>query len=269
MFLEDENFTDYDLEVIDGWSTSLLAGGDRVGISPDILERIKWCKENNYTHFREVEFIGGRRGGKGHLGGIIGAYLCWRMITYDNPQRKFDIDPNKDLYMFVTATSQSTARDNQFKDIAETITYAPCFAPYISTNKGIYLSLRTPADVRKIATLAQRKSGAILEREAASVRIMALSSNSRAGRGHAAFALVFDEMAHMLTGTEGPNTAEEVYKALTPALSQVGKDAFIYIPTSPYTKIGAAYKIYEAALDVDPVTKAPLNPNLFMVQLPS
>jgi len=38
----------------------------------------------------------------------------------------------------------------------------------------------------------------------------------------------------MLTGTGGIQTAEEIYQALTPSLDQLGHDALIYIPTSPY-----------------------------------
>lgn len=270
IFLETENLTDYDLEVIDEWTSNFYFGGDdgqtRFGVSPDIMTRIALLKEQGYNYFREVEFIGGRRGGKGHIGGIIGAYLAFRLISLDNPQWYYGIDLNKDLYSFVTATSQSQARDYQFKDIVETITGAPCFENYISTNKNLFISMRTPADIRRIAELEQRK--VTVEREIASIRVMALSSNSRAGRGAAAFSLFFDEMAHMLNTTDGPNTGGEVYKALTPSLDQLDKDAFIYIPTSPYTKVGAAYDIYQACLETKE-DGSPAYPNKMLIQLAS
>lgn len=232
MYADLDHMTNYDYDVIEQWRNDFYIGNDRIGCSPDIWERLNWLKENEYPHFAEIEFIGGRRGGKGHLGGIVGAYQAWKMITLDNPQWVYGIDLRKDLYSFITATNQSQARDYQFKDIAETISNAPCFEDYISTNKGLWLSLRTPADKRQIAELEKRK--VTMDREVASLRFVALSSNSRAGRGAACFSLFFDEMAHMMTGTEGPQTAEEVYKALTPSLGQLGKDALIYIPTSPY-----------------------------------
>lgn len=235
MFLETENMTDYDKEVIEEWRNNFYVGQERIGVPPDIWKRVEWCKANGYNHFREIEFIGGRRGGKGHLGGIIGAYQAYKMISLDSPQWHYGVDPNKDLYLFVTATNLSQARDYQYKDIAETISNAPCFEKYLATNKGLSLTLRTPADIRKIAELERRNVP--MEREIASVRIVALSSNSRSGRGAATFALFFDEMAHMMSQTEGPNTAEEVYKALTPSLDQMGKEGLIYIPTSPYCMI--------------------------------
>lgn len=182
-----ENMTDYDYHVIDEWRNNFYIGNERVGCAPDIWERLKWLKENDYPHFREIEFIGGRRGGKGHLGGIVGAYQAFKLITLDNPQWYYGIDPNKDLYCLITATNQSQARDYQFKDIAETVTYAKCFERYISTNKGLWLSLRTPADIRRIAQ--HEKRGVPVEREVASLRFVALSSNSRAGRGAATFCL--------------------------------------------------------------------------------
>lgn len=261
-----EHMTDYDYEVIDGWRNNFYVGSERIGCSTDIWERMKWLKDNGYPHFHEIEFIGGRRGGKGHLGGIIGAYQAFKMITLDNPQWFYGIDLTKDLYCFITATNQSQARDYQFKDIAETISGARCFERWISTNKSLQLTLRTPADIRRIAEFERRR--VVMDREVASIRFVALSSNSRAGRGAATFSLFFDEMAHMLTGTEGPQTAEEVYKALTPSLGQIGKDALIYIPTSPYTKVGKAYSIYEDSLSTDDDGN-PANPDTLMVQLRS
>ena len=266
MFLETDHMTDYDKEVIEEWRNNFFVGEDRIGVPPDIWKRIEWCKENGYSHFREIEFIGGRRGGKGHLGGIIGAYQAYKMISLDSPQWYYGVDPNKDLYLFVTATNLSQARDYQYKDIAETISNAPCFEKYISTNKGLSLTLRTPADIRKIADMERRNVP--MDREIASIRIVALSSNSRAGRGAATFALFFDEMAHMMSQTEGPNTAEEVYKALTPSLDQMGKEGLIYIPTSPYSKVGQAYNIYQQGISSNERGE-PLVPNLLVVQMPS
>ena len=261
-----ENMTDYDLEVVDEWRNGFYYGDDRIGVTPDVWERIAWLKENDFPHFREIEFIGGRRGGKGHLGGIMGAYQAYKMLQTKGPQAYYGIDFSKDIYTFIVATNLQQAQEYQFKDIADTITAAPYFQDKISTNKNRWMSLRTDADRRRIA--AYEKAHIPVEREVASIKIMAQSSNSRSGRGAATFALFFDEMAHMLTGTEGPQTAEEIYKALTPSLDQLGKDGLIYVPTSPYTKVGAAYQIYQDGLAIDEDGK-PENPDLLVVQLPS
>lgn len=71
-YLDIEHMTDYDLEVIDEWRNGFYYGEDRIGVPPDIWDRVKWLRDRNHPHFREIEFIGGRRGGKGHLGGLVG-----------------------------------------------------------------------------------------------------------------------------------------------------------------------------------------------------
>ena len=265
--LELDNLTDYDLEVIDGWTKNFYRdGGERIGISPDILERAKILKADGYNHFKEVINITGRRGGKGHIGGIQGAYINWQLLMLDDPQWHYGIDKSKDMYLFCVATNIQQAKQYQFADLSNTIIDAPCFQPYIADAKDHFLALRTPSDIRRIATFESR--GIRPNRLIASIRNMAVTSNSKASRGAAAFSVMFDEFAHMLVGTDGSRTSEQVYSAITPALDQFGKDGFIYIPTSPFTKVGKAYDLYESALSIED-DKAPSYPNMMMIQLPS
>jgi hypothetical protein len=267
IFLELENMTDYDYSVIDEWTKNFYRDdGTRIGVSPDILERAQYLKDNGYKHFKEVVNITGRRGGKGHIGGIIGAYLNWHLLMLDDPQEHYGIDKSKDMYLFCVATNIQQAKQYQFADLANTIINAPCFHPYIADSKDHFLALHTPADIRRIATFESR--GIKSNRLIASVRNMAVTSNSKASRGAAAFSVMFDEFAHMLVGTDGSRTSEQVYSAITPALDQFGKDGMIYIPTSPFTKVGKAYDLYESSLVKDDEGK-PAYPNMMMLQLPS
>ena len=264
--LETEHMTDYDYEVIDQWTKNFDRNGVSIGVSPDVLERVDYLKANGYKHFREVINITGRRGGKGHIGGIIGAYINWGLIMLDDPQWHYGIDKSKDMYMFCVATNIQQAKQFQFADLANTIIDAPCFQPYIADSKEHFLALRTPADIRRIAAFEAR--GLRPSRLIASVRNMAVTSNSKASRGAAAFGVMFDEFAHMLVGTGGARTSEEVYNAITPALDQFGKDGFIYVPTSPFTKVGKAYNLYESALERSE-ENTPAYPDMMMAQLPS
>jgi hypothetical protein len=265
--LEVENFNDYDLQVIEEWSHGMSKTGVSIGISPDIWKRIDYLKENGYNHFKEVVNITGRRGGKGHIGGIIGAYNNWKLIQLDDPQWYYGIDRSKDIYLFCAATNIQQAKQYQFADLANTIIDADCFRPYIAEAKEYFVALRTPADTRRIAAFEAR--GIRPQRLIASVRNMAITSNSKASRGAACFTVMFDEFAHMLVGTDGPRTSDEVYNAIVPALDQFGKDGFIYIPTSPFTKVGKCYELYQQGLMEDPETGNPLYPNMLIAQLPS
>lgn len=265
--LEVENFTDYDLEVIDEWSKGFSKNGVSIGVSPDIWKRIDYLKENGYNHFREVINITGRRGGKGHIGGILGAYNNWKLLQLDDPQWYYGIDRSKDVYLFCAATNIQQAKQYQFADLVNTIIDADCFRPYIAEAKEYFIALRTPADTRRIAAFEAR--GIRPQRLIASIRNMAITSNSKASRGAACFTVMFDEFAHMLVGTDGPRTSDEVYNAIVPALDQFGKDGFIYIPTSPFTKVGKCYELYQHGLMEDPTNGDPLYPNMLIAQLPS
>ena len=265
--LEIEQFTEYDLEVIEEWSKGFSRTGVSIGISPDIWKRIDYLKENDYNHFKEVINITRRRGGKGHIGGIIGAYNNWKLLQLDDPQWYYGIDRSKDVYLFCAATNIQQAKAYQFADLANTIIDADCFRPYIAEAKEYFVALRTPADTRRIAAFESR--GIRPQRLIASVRNMAITSNSKASRGAACFTVMFDEFAHMLVGTDGPRTSDEIYNAIVPALDQFGKDGFIYIPTSPFTKIGKCYELYQQGLMEDPDTGDPLYPNMLIAQLPS
>ena len=265
--LETENMTDYDLEVIDQWSKGFDKQGISIGISPDIWDRVEYLKANGYKHFKEVVNITGRRGGKGHIGGIQGAYLNWQLIQQDDPQAYYGIDKSKDIFIFCVATNIQQAKQFQFADLANTIIDAPCFQPYIDVAKEYVVALRTPADVRRIAAFESR--GIRPQRQIASIRNMAVTSNSKASRGATAYSVMFDEFAHMLVGTDGPRTSDEVYNAITPALDQFGKDGFIYIPTSPFTKVGKCYQLYESGLMTDSETNKPSFPDMLVCQLPS
>lgn len=268
IYLETHTMTAYDLDTIDEWSTQWLGGPEKYGVPPDIWARIRWLRERRYRHFREIEFVGGRRGGKGHIGAIIAAYENYRMLKLKpSPQAFYGIDPSKDVYCFVTATTLQQAKQYQFADIVNAVDGSPAFSRYLSRATDYSVSLRTEADTRRIAAHIAR--GKSLEREIASIRNVAMSSNSRSGRGAATFVLIFDEMAHHVVGTDGPMTAEAIYQALTPSLDQFGKDGLIYIPTSPYSKAGRAYTVYEDAIATDPETGEPMYPDMLVIQLPA
>lgn len=267
MCLETEHMTDYDYEVIDEWTKNFDRNGVAIGVSPDVLERVDYLKANGYKHFREVVNITGRRGGKGHIGGIMGAYLNWQLIMLDDPQWYYGIDKSKDIYTLCVATNIEQAKRYQFADLSNTIIDAPCFQPYIADSKEHFLALRTPADIRRIAAFEAR--GLRPSRLIASVRNMAVTSNSKASRGATVYSVLFDEFAHMIEGTGGARTSEEVYNAITPALDQFNKDGFIYIPSSPFTKVGKAYNLYESALERNVEENTPAYPNMMMAQLPS
>src|SRR5690606_16706557 len=86
-------------------------------------------------------------------------------------------------------------------------------------------------------------------------------------RGYASFLQVYDEAAHVVKGTANA-PAEDVYESATPALDQFGLDGFIYIPSSPWQRIGLFHDKYQEAREVDD-DGTPIYPEKMMFQLTS
>lgn len=274
MFLQDELLTEYDYEVIGEWEESYLKTADdkgegNNGIVPGVLERIDINKQAGRKWFREVVSVIGRRGSKGHLGGLAGAYVLWNFITKGDPQGYYGVDRDKRLTGIVFAGKKEQAKANQWRDINNIVLGAPCYSGYISRAQTESLTLYSRHD---FATLAERrKRGVSTELDQATFEIVPRESTVMAGRGPASFMQHYDEVAHVVKGVAKAEAAD-VYEAATPALDQFGVDAFIYLPSSPWQKIGLLYDKYQEAIEMEPGpngTRVPVYPEMLMVQLAS
>lgn len=261
IFLEEENFTDYDRAVIDDWieQGKNFDAGAEVFIPDDIYERIRINKALGRKHFREIIDVGGRRGGKGFIGGVIGAYKSWEMVLLDNPQRFFGLDQDKDLYLNVVATSLTQAKKYLYADIAMTILSCKALQPYILKVQEEEIRIQTPHDFRRIASL--KGSGIKVNKDIASIRVTANAATSASGRGGAAFTQMFDELAHALE-TEGNRSANEIYEAFTPSLDQIGQSGLIYVPSSPFC-LEPSTRVLTEQLDWVPVGSLGVGDKLF------
>lgn len=285
IFLQDELFTDYDYAVIDEWSKGFWLpehpGNDGLirydgydGCQPDILERIKINKADGRKWFREAVIVAGRRGSKGFIGGVAGAYVLWHYLARGDPQGYYEIEKNKVLSALVFAGKLAQARDNQWKDLTDTIQSAPCFAPYISRPQTNRLTVFAPHDKVRIAE--RERAGIKSENDMASFSIEAKESTPMAGRGIAAFLEYFDEMA-LITAATASAPAEVVYEGATPALGQFKKDGFIYAGSSPWQMSGQFYENWQQSLQLEVkkdeegniISQRPVYADKIMIQLPS
>lgn len=265
MFLRDDLFTQYDLDVIAEWIESFKGTGNN-GIQPDIFERIRICKARGYRWFREVLAVLGRRGGKGHVGALALAYILWCYMGTGDPQGHYGVDRSKKLQALIYAGKREQAKANLWRDVVNVIIEAPCYSKFISQSQAERLSVFAPHDFKRMREMGLR--GIMSELDPATFEILPKESTLMSGRGGASFALGFDEMAHVVAS--GANrSAEEVYKAATPSLDQFGRDGFIYCPSSPWQMMGQFYEDYLLALKVDERTGAPAFPTYLMLQLAS
>lgn len=276
MFLQSELFTSYDMDVIEQWARSYEDTATKIdtesenisegynGIVPDVLERIAICKERGYPWFREVVAAIGRRGSKGHIGGIAGAYVLWNYLAFGDPQGHFGVDRDKKLSCFVFAGKKEQAKANQWADLKNIIRGGPCFAPFISQSLAERLTVFAPWDWFRRIEL--ESNDIYSEDDIATFEIIPKESTLMAGRGPAAFCFMFDEMAHVVA-TGQTRSADDVYDSATPALDTFREYAFLYEPSSTWQKIGKFYVNYQRSLERE--NGKPVYPELLMVQLTS
>jgi len=262
-----ELLTPFDEQVIAEWASGFTVqyGNDGTaayhgsyGVPPDVRERMQWCLDHGRQWFREVIFVGGRRGSKSWLGATAASYVIWRLLALGDPARYFGIAAGKQLQVPVFAGQRDQARANQFADVSNLITSAPCFRPYVAKESAGSLWLYSPA---------QLEAGGVPPNRAALV-ISAKEATPLAGRGPATPLQLFDEMAHM-AATGANRSAQEVFSASHPALAQFATTSFLYEASSPWTQQGQFHTNYQNGLAVDPDTGLTLGRDTLVVQLPS
>lgn len=272
VFLRDDLLTAYDRQVIEEWQAGftmpnrddaavvddVLRYHGEEGVVPDVFERIRRCQAEGRRWFREVVFVGGRRGGKGHLGAIIGAYITYCLLAEGDPQAAYGIASTKQLRAQIFAGNRLQAQANQFADLQNVILDAACFTDYVhrASVSGTRLGLVTPA---QIEAGDQREPRLLLQ---------AKETTALGARGPAAYMLFFDEFAHS-HGAGATSNSEELWQAAIPALSECGRDAFVYQGSSPWAQDGQFYLNYQRGLQVNEATGDPADHAVLVLQLPS
>jgi hypothetical protein len=252
IFLETESMTQYDIDIIEKWRWSFVYERDTFGVQPDIWHRIEYLKKRGYRRFPHIQMVLGRRASKGALGGLLGCEQIAYLHSKDNPQKFYGIAENKDMYLNVGGTSQTQAARQLFADVRTMVEQCQYFypknqRPWLAETKDHVLRVRTPADLRRIAEL--QADGAPVDHIIATLVASASAASSVAGRGQTSFGNFYDEFAfHVMTGSVKSDT--EIYKDWQPSLGQFktptgADDSLTYLPSSPATKAGQFYVLYE------------------------
>jgi hypothetical protein len=243
IYLETDQMTQFDLDTIETWREGFKDRTQPMGVPPDIWDRVDYLQTNGYHHFMQVQNVGGRRGSKGIIGGILGAERMAYLYSLDDWQAYYQQVPNQVAEVTVVATSQSQAARRQFRDIRNTVMSCEYLKHHIIGNKYTEFSIRTPGDERRIAEM--KLDGVNLDYELATIYATAAASASTSGRGGSGLVNMYDEMAHMIMGTGSTKTGEEIYDSYQPSLDQFGSAALTYIPSSPYSQVGKFYELYK------------------------
>lgn len=256
-----EELTGPEEDILTKWIQSSADGGE-VTICPMIRERVDYLRDNKYPHFQLVQLVGGRRSSKGFMTGIGIAYKVYGLVQMDDPMTWYGIDPDKEIYVPIIAASQKQATDFQYADAYSSIRSCEALRPYWGKGMETELSVHTPADLRKLQRLAQGRE----TRDMAKIRVAALASSADTIRGSASIVIAMDEVAQMLAG-ESRRSAGEVYAAAVPSLRQFDLDGLVFANSSPYTKVGLFWDLYEQSFMLEGAF--PAFPERFMMQFPS
>lgn len=216
--------------------------GSEICISPNIRERRDYLREHGYSHFREIQLVGGRRGSKGLITGTAMAYMVERLVRMGNPHAHYGISPEKEIYFSCIAASESQAKEYQYADFVSTLETCKSLQAHLVKSLETECSVATTHDLRKMSALRSR--GSKILRDISKIRGKALAANAGTIRGSATICTCMDEVAHMLPG-ESKASAESVYKALDPSLDQFGVDGMLFLNSSPWNKVGMFYRFYE------------------------
>lgn len=258
-----EELTAEEERILDYW----IAGGrnqTEVQVSPFIRERIQWCRDNGYKHFREIVLVGGRRCSKGFITGHALAKLMFDTLQLNDPAAHYGIDSDKEIYFSCIATSQDQAKKYQYADLFSAVNSCQAMQRYIGKMQELEFSVKTESDIRKLE--AWKRQGRKVIRDTAKLRGTALPANMSSIRGSATMAAVFDEFAFFMQG-ESAQSDNECYEALKPSLDQFRQDALLFCNSSPYSKVGKFYERYEVGMETD--NGAPAAPNVLALRFPS
>lgn len=197
IYLETEQMTDYDRDVIGGWAEGFKNYNAPVGVQPDIWDRVDHLKANGFTHFPHVQMVMGRRASKGILGGILGAERIAWLYSLGSWQQHFNQVPGQVAEVMVVANSLGQAVTRQFRDIRNTVLNCGYLRPHIVSDKQTEFYIRTPGDEETIAE--NKLAGISTEREIATIYCKASSSVSTSGRGGTGLMICLDPETPILT----------------------------------------------------------------------
>lgn len=262
-----EELDAYDKKVIKEWQDP----DGEVKLVSRLEERMKFLRDNGYPHFSTIQLVGGRRSSKGFLTACCMAYKLYQLTQLESLHKHFNIPQGKEVEFSIVAASLDQAVARQFADAFDAIVDIKPLQKQKLIGKALAqsLSVNTPSDLRRTAAL--RAQGMRIEKDMASLIVQAHGTNSKTIRGAASMMFVFDEMAHLIGG-ESRMSDIELWTAAIPSVRQFRKDAMIFANSSPYTKTGKFYELYEQSNETDPKDDPKgkiLYPDQFMIQFPS
>ena len=214
-------------------------------LTEDEEDEIRWLFENkniiipeNYQdiNFKELIIVAGRRGSKSVLAALIAAYEVYCLLSKYNPVQYYGLISGTKIYILHCAAKEDQAKHVQdyFKGY---IRGSEWFQPYI--DRILEKEVRFFTDYNKEHSA-----------DKGTVRFTSLTSNSATMAGATAKMVILDELARMMD-TGGRLSGNKIYQALTPSIATFKSDGKIVDISSPLTKGGVFYDLYQKSFKIE------------------
>jgi len=187
-------------------------------------------------NFHEMVLVLGRRGTKSTLASCISNYELYKLVKRGDPSAFFGFPPNTIISILNVAPT-----DDQAGMVFDMIQNMALKCPYLRDR-----SLHQTMTYFDIQTDADRK---LHGKPRASIVSVAGGCSSNALRGRNAIIVIMDEMAFFIDKENSRFSGGEVYKALTPSMTDFGEHGKVLCLSSPYGKFGRFYERFQESFD--------------------
>jgi hypothetical protein len=216
------------------------------------------ARDEGRPWFNEIALVLGRRAGKGYMIRALVAWVCLRLLLFDNPQKRYGIHPEKPLQILLFSTKIDQAKRDIFGDVRSAL-----LRPYFQPLRG-----KVTTDRVEFFTPAQLADTDRSPHDEPLLVVRAAETTASAARGAAIPMIVMDEVAY-IDGSGSTDDAETILTAATPATAQFDRDRLVVLASTPAERIGPLAQAYDRALEIDSDTGRGRHPHSFTVQLPT
>jgi hypothetical protein len=213
----------------------------------------------------ELILVLGRRSGKSVIAAIIAAYELYKLLRRGHPQAYYGMPSGSRIQVFCIANDKDQA-SIVYDDISAYVNQIDYFKTSIVHDTQTFMKFQTDNDKKIYGEGVGKKS---------TISATFKSSIAKGLRGRGTIAIILDELAFFVD--DGKSSAERVYKALTPSISQFSPKSVEnrHVPvgppegrvisiSSPDAKEGFFYHLYQLSL-----SKSKASANMIMIQAPT
>jgi phage terminase large subunit-like protein len=187
-------------------------------------------------NFHELVLVLGRRGTKSTLASCISNYELYKLVKRKDPSEFFGFPANTVISILNVAPT-----DDQAGLVFDMIQNQALGCPYLRDR-----SLHQTMSYFDIQTDADRKMHG---KARASLISIAGGCSSNSLRGRNAIVVIMDEMAFFIDKENSRFSGGEVYKALTPSMTNFGEHGKVLCLSSPYGKFGRFFERFQESFE--------------------